>query len=178
MDPRLGHLRLAVWGIALVVLDIRGSDGIDWVPDPLGWLLVFVALWQVRRLHAAFDLAAACAGVAFAASLLDWAEPGGPVVSVVTAIAETGLVFTCCTALIAVAPAYARFANAIRWWDLGLSVALAVLALLAMGEPSVAFLALMVALADLAAFVCFLVLLWRVSARPRVSARTNPVPRA
>ncbi|MFC4784318.1 hypothetical protein ACT8ZV_07575 [Nocardioides sp. MAHUQ-72] len=150
------------FGMLLVLLDLR-VDGLDLVPDPLGWLLALAAAGSLSRLHPAFPVVAVACGLGLVASGPDWVGRGGPVVAVEITVAETVVVFATCTAVMALLPERRGGANALRWWDLGLTLVLTVLLLVAAGEPDVGVLALLVGIAELVVFVCFIVLLFKAA---------------
>ena len=173
----LQPLALLGGGLLLVLLDLR-INGLDVVPDPLGWLLALAAAASLSRLHDAFRVAAAACGVGFLASVPQWVGSGGGLVEVATGVAETVLVFFVCTAIMVLVPERRRGANAIRWWDLGLTIALTLLVVAASGEPDLAVVALLVGLTDLGVVICFVVLLFRAAkatpAGPGKTIRIRP----
>ena len=175
-DPRLGHLRLVFWGLVLVVVDLK-AGGIDWVPDPLGWLLVFVGLLQLRALHVAFDLAAAAGAVGCAVSTLVALDFHAPWLTSADTAATTGLVFATCTGLVRTYPREAVLANAVRWSDLALTLLLLPLTWWSGELGPAVVLVLVILLLDLVAFVFFMVLLWKASQAAR-EAREIPAPAA
>lgn len=169
----LKPLAAMAWGLLLVVLDLR-VDRIDLVPDPLGWLVVLLAARSLSRLHRAFTVSVAASALGLVASVPDWFAPAGSLVTAATSVAETALVFATCTGIIALVPERRAGANAIRWWDLGLSVAFVPVVALAAADPDLGALALLVGLAALVVFVCFLVLLFRTAGHPGKTIRISP----
>ncbi len=115
-------LVLLVVAQVLVVLDLR-VDGVDLVPDPLGWALSAVALLRLER-HVAFRLAAAAAGLAALVSVPSMVDPTGPpVLEPVLYGVQTAVVFGTCTGVMALRPTRRRTAQVLRWADLGLGAA-------------------------------------------------------
>jgi hypothetical protein len=167
-DRALGPLSLMAWGLLLVVVDIR--VGVDVVPDPLGWLLALGAAASLSRLHGGFTVATVACGLGLLASVPDWLGGRGDVLTMATAVAETVLVFATCTAIVDLVPGRRAGANAIRWWDLGLTVGLLPVIALAGWEPGLTAVALLVGLGALVVFVCFLVLLFRAAGDQPVRA--------
>jgi hypothetical protein len=161
-DRALKPLSLMAWGLLLVVLDLR-VDGLDLVPDPLGWVFVLLAALRLRPLHAGFTAATVAAVVGLVASLPDWVGVAPNLAGTATTLAETVLVFATCTAIMALVPDRRGRANTLRWWDLALTVILVPLVVLAVVEPGFVVLALFAGLAALVVLVCFLVLLFRTA---------------
>ena len=175
-DPRLAHLRLVFWGLVLVVVDLR-SGGIDWIPDPLGWLLVFAGLVQLRSLHLAYDVAAAAAALGCAVSTLVVLDFHAPWLTSADTLATTALVFATCTGIAATYPREAVLANAVRWSDLALTLLLLPLTWWSGDLGPAIVLVLVVLLLDVVAFVFFMVLLWKTSQAARADRRI-PLPAA
>ncbi len=160
--PTLAPLRTMAWGLLLVVVDLR-VQGLDLVPDPIGWAVLLVGALRLVPLHRAFVVVAWASGVGLVASLPDWLGAQGTLLTMAFSVAETVLVFATCTAVMVLAPGHRRGADAIRWWDLGLTVAAVVLVAVARQEPDLAVLPVLVGVAALVVLVCFLVLLFRAS---------------
>jgi hypothetical protein len=165
----LRPLRLLFWGLVMVVADVR-INGLDLVPDPVGWLVALVAAVRLARWHRGFLLGAAGSVLGLVVSLPDWVGGGPGWVQPATTVAETAVVFGTCTALVALLPERRTSANLVRWWDLGLML-VAVLVVFPVafdGEPpglgAVGMaLALALGLATVVVFVCFCVLVLRAS---------------
>jgi hypothetical protein len=160
-DRALGSLSLMAWGLLLVVIDIR--VGVDLVPDPLGWLLALGGAASLRRLHGGFSVATFACGLGLLGSLPDWLGGQGSLLALAASVAETVLVFAVCTAIIDLVPGRRAGANAIRWWDLGLTVALVPVLALASDQPDFEPLVLLTGLAVFVVFISFLVLLFRTA---------------
>jgi hypothetical protein len=153
------------WGLIIVIADLR-FEGVDVVPDPIGWLMVVVALGQLSSRHPALGIGSVAAVVGGIASVPEWFGQGGGPVPVITAVAETLLVFTTCTAIMDLVPAERRTANLVRWWDLGFALVLTP-ALLASDVPrGLGPFLLAIGLAGLVTVVVFVVLLFRVARQP------------
>jgi len=161
------------WGLLLVLLDLR-VNGLDLVPDPVGWLAVLLAARSLSPLHRAFAWSVAASVLGLVASVPEWLGTGGALVSAATSVAETVLVFATCTAIIALVPARRSAADAIRWADLGLSLAFVPVLLLAAADPDLGALTLLVGLAAMVVFVCFLVLLFRTAGHSGKTIRNTP----
>ena len=149
----------------LVVVDFRVDD-VDLIPDPLGWLLALVALARLAGLHTGFGVAAAICTVGLLASVSGWLQAPGPEGWEATwsAVWETAVIFSVCTAVRALVPAERRRASMLRWWDLGLAVSLACLGgLTVAGFPAAGVAALAVGLACFVVFALFLLMLWRAA---------------
>lgn len=169
----LRPLATLAWGMLLVVLDLR-IQGIDLVPDPLGWAMGAVACGSLSRSVAAlppearrwFGVTSVACAVAALPAVAEWAGVQHPVVTTAISVAETVVVFVTCTAIMAALPARRATANAVRWSDLGTSAVVLVLVAGATAEPGLAPLALFAGLAALAVFVWFLVLLFQAAKEP------------
>ena len=175
-DATLRPLSTMGWGLLLVIFDVR--LGVDFLPDPLGWLMALVAAASLSRLHGAFRVVAAACGLGLVASVPDWVGIGGAAVAIATTVAETLVVFATCTAIMALVPERRGRADALRWWDLGLTLALAVLSAVATEQPDLGVLAVAAGIADLVVFVCFVVLLFGAAKAtptgPGKTIRTGP----
>ena len=160
--PTLSPLRTLAWGLLFVVVDLRIQE-IDLVPDPIGWALGLVASLRLTGRHGAFRASAAACAVGLACSLPQWLGVTGVLLTTVVGLVETVLVFATCTAVMALVPQRRSGADTIRWWDLGLSVGAGVALALALQQPDLGLLALLLGLAQLVTLVCFLVLLFRAA---------------
>lgn len=65
----MSSLQTVAMGLVIVFLDV-GSGGWDWVPDPLGWILVLVGLVLVKERLPAYGGVSAAAWVCLVVSLL------------------------------------------------------------------------------------------------------------
>lgn len=162
----LAPLRGMAIGLILVVADLR-IDGIDVIPDPVGWALVMIAAWQVRSRHAAFRWAFVAGALGLLSSLPGWVGAEGSLLMLLDTLATTGLVFATCTGIAARSARHGRLAGQLRWWDLGLTLPPLLLTPLAVDDSSglsaLVPLVLVWGLAVFVVFVVFLVLLFRVS---------------
>ncbi|GAB3771462.1 hypothetical protein FB382_000462 [Nocardioides ginsengisegetis] len=161
----LRPLLMAAWGMGLVAIDFN-INGLDLVPDPIGWALALMAALRLASRHAGFRWAAGAAGLALLVSLPSWVGVSGAVLSVASYVASTGFVFAVCTALIALVPHRASGAQTIRWADVALTVLVPLVAWTA-GPGSTPAVVLLV-LAGLTVFVCFIVLMVQSSRDPLV----------
>jgi hypothetical protein len=168
-------LGAVVGGLVLVFVDLR-LEGLDVVPDVLGWLLVLVGVSRLAGSHAGFAVAAGAAALGF---LQSWgqltAEPT-ELLQGLEAVAQTVLVFATCTGLRGVVADQRtrRTADLVRWWDVGLT-ALVVLVLagfsVGLDGGAATPLLVLVIVAGVVVFLWFLVLLWANRDRPELGGR-------
>lgn len=156
----MSGLRTVAGALLLVLLDLR-IDGLDLLPDPLGWAVAAWVLGGLAGRHRGFDVAAAAAAVACVASVPGLVGPGPDWLWPVTTAATTALVFAACTAVRALVPTEAVRAERLRWADLGLTGALVLLTPFAEGQDWLAAPVLLLGLAALVVFVLFLLMLAR-----------------
>jgi hypothetical protein len=163
---------LFVTGFVVILFDLR-FEGFDIISDPIGWLLVLIALVGLTRRHAGFVLAAASALAGVVVSLGTVLAPPGSVITTLEDVVLTGVVFGTCTAFCALA-ASARdrsAANTIRWLELAITVIAAFVPTLT-GEEKVAVEGaavvpfVLVLVVVFAVVIWFLVLAWRVELEP------------
>ena len=173
---------LIVAGLLIVVCDLR-VDGFDLVSDPVGWILVLVALLGLTRLHPGFVLAATAAGLGTLVGCGAVLDEPGPLLRQLEGVATTGVVFGTCTALTVLAASSRdrSAANTIRWIDVGLTVLGFVPLLLTGGETvevEAEFALLIVPLLLLAfgVLIWFLVLVWRVDLLETPAESPAPSP--
>lgn len=175
VDERtLQPLRLAAWGMLLVFFDFK-FEGIDLIPDPIGWLAAALATSSLagRSIAGAriFGIASLAATVALLISLPDWIGVTGTFLETAGVVTHTAFVFATCTAIMVAAPSQRAPANAIRWLDLGLAALIVVLGLLISDQPvghDAEALVLVLVLLGLAVFVWFIVLLFSTENPPGV----------
>jgi len=163
----LKSLATVAWAQLLVFLDFR-IDGLDVIPDPLGWVIAAVALGSLGDLHPGYRIAAGACVVAVIPSAVDWIDPAGTPVAVIITVASTVFIFATCTALMATAPMLSGSANVVRWADLWLTCASVPLIVAAEGDDSLDALVVVAIVATLGVFIWFLVLLFQ-GARPAPS---------
>ncbi len=129
-------LVMIVWGIVLVVFDVR-IETIDLIPDPLGWALIAWGATLLRSMHAGdsgFTLAMVSAWVGAAWSV-PWMLIGPPSfpLDIVESFLQTGVVWGLCVGLAAALrarrPDLLTSFVLIRWGDLVTTVILSVLSL-------------------------------------------------
>ncbi len=152
------------WGLLIVAVDLRFDD-LDVVPDPLGWLFALAALTSLAGRHRAFGLASSAAFVGLVVSVPLWFG-GQDALELVHLVAELVVVFSVCTAVMAVCPAHRASADRLRWWTLGVTAAGAITVVLAREDDALAPLALVVVLAGLVVFVLVVLLLFRAAREP------------
>jgi hypothetical protein len=147
----------------VIVVDLR-FDGVDFATDAFGWALALHGLVALSRLHVGFRVAgaaAACGLVAWAAD--PWLGVDRDLASSVEGVAQTVIVFATCTALMTLVPDRRRTADLIRWWDLGLGLAVLAIGFLMEGQSGsdAAFLVLLLIVPVFVVYIAFLVLLFR-----------------
>lgn len=173
--PPLARVAL---GLVIVVLDLR-FEGVDLMPDPVGWALVLWGLVPLAGRHRGFGAGVAAALVGALLSVPQVLAEPGEALGTLQAVVETVLVFGTCTAIggLADEARVRTTANRIRWTDLGLTVVLTGLASLPVEQPrdvtGVAALAVALGLATLVVMVWFLVFLLGVRHRPAFSDRAR-----
>lgn len=158
----LKPLSTVAWAQLLVFFDFR-IDGLDIIPDPLGWVIAAVALGTLSRLHVGFQVAAVAGWVAVLPSVIEMLDADQSLITTIVALATTVFVFATCTAIMATAPQLAGQANAIRWIDLGLMFAVVPLTFADEDDSDLAPLVVIAVIVALAVFVWFLVLLFRAA---------------
>jgi hypothetical protein len=163
----MGPLRNVAWGLLVVAIDVN-IDQLDLVADPVGWAVVLFAILRLRELHPAFGLAVAATAVALVASVPEWLGVDGLPIRLALGLAELGLLFTVCTALMDLVPAKRHLADQLRWWALGVTAAFLLLlalveAVQGTGRGPLVILTILAGVGIFAAFVGFLVLLFQCS---------------
>ncbi|NYG56644.1 hypothetical protein [Nocardioides perillae] len=174
VDPRLAPLRTMAFGLLVVLVDLR-FDGFDVLPDPVGWVVAVVVVSRLAGLHRAFTVATAASVVCLLVSVPGVLATDLGLLGALDTAATTVFVFAVCTAVRALVRDEAVAADQLRWADLGLTVVLVALLLLAVLEPGVGVLALVVGLCLLIVFVLFLLLLARVGRAAAPAAPAAPV---
>ena len=163
----MGPLRTVAWGLLVVTFDIN-IDQLDLVADPIGWAMALWALLTLRELHPALAAAALAGAVGLVASVPQWLGLLGSPFSWAIGLAELGILFAVCTALMELVPPKRHVADQLRRWGLVLTVALAPLLLLVRAYDGSArgplvILTVLVAIGLAVVFVWFLVLLFQCS---------------
>ena len=166
------RLRVVAWGLLVVVLDLN-VDQLDLIPDPIGWAMVLLAVWDLRRLHPAFSAGAAAAAVGLVVSVPAWVGAQGWPISVASGLAEVVVLFSTCTALVALVPEKSEVADRLRWFAVGFVLFLGPVLLLVpdpfASEALVVPVTVMVVVAAVGlviVFVWFLVLLFQCARYP------------
>ncbi|MBS43939.1 MAG: hypothetical protein CMH83_12410 [Nocardioides sp.] len=172
-DRPLRPLALVAWGFVVVIADLR-FDGLDVLPDPLGFALVAAGLAQVRAHHPAYGVGAAAGALGVLISVpAVLGEPTG-LLATLAAVAQTVVVFATCTALVATVPRVRGSADVLRWADLGLMLVSASFAFAldsgSTGDDGLALTVAGLVLVALGVAVWFVVVVVRAS-------QEQPVPR-
>lgn len=176
------------WGFLIVLVDLR-IQGLDVVPDIVGWILAVSGTGRLFERSGWFRLATAACAVGIATAVPGAVSEPGTVLALAEGLAMTGLVFGACSGIRAVVaePSVRRTADWIRWLDLGLMVVAGVLG--ALGESlrlpvsdasppvGLALAALVVPLVvvALAVAVWFVVFLLRLRHHPTLQAPAHAV---
>lgn len=171
-------LALLAWGQVIVLLDLR-INGIDLVPDPLGWAMGVAAMSTLSGLHHGFVTVAWVGVTGVVVSLPDWVDPDAfaGLLNVVLGALSLLLVVAACTAIKDTLPDRAASARAVRSWTLVVTAVLVLVVLLATAVPDLGPLVLVVGLVGLGVHLWFLVLLFASSRLPRPPARRPLGPR-
>jgi len=155
------------WGLLVIALDLN-IEQLDLIADPVGWAMVLLAALDLRRLHPAFAVGAAAAALGLVGSVPEWFGAEGWPISVATGLAQLVVLFSTCSALIALVPEKSEVADRLRWFALGFGVFLGPVLLLVpdpiSSAPLVAPVTVMVVVAAIGlmiVFVWFLVLLFQ-----------------
>ena len=160
MSTPLGR---TVWGYLLAVLDFR-INGFDLLPDPLGWAIAAIGLSALSARAQALRLAMVLAAIEAVVSLpLVVTDRIPPLLASLDTLLQTGFVFAVCTGLITLLPHRpdrAGAANVIRWLDLGLTLMILPIGLVA--DRSTGALAATGAFAIVLVLVAFAVGVWFV----------------
>lgn len=96
---RLGPLRLVAVGLALVAVDVN-IEGLDLLPDPIGWFVALLGLHALRGVAPQLRVALGAALVGGLLSVPDYVVDH-PSLSAATGILEVAVVWFVCGALIA-----------------------------------------------------------------------------
>ena len=160
-------MRVVAWGLLIIVFDLN-IDRLDLIADPIGWAMVLYAAMELRRLHPAFEAGAAGAAVGLVVSVPEWLGADGWPISVATGLAELVVLFSTCSALIALVPEKLEVADRLRWFAAGIVMFLGPVLLLVpdpiASAPLVLPVTIMVVVAAVGlviVFVRFLVLLFQ-----------------
>ena len=89
-------------------------DGVDLIPDPIGWVIAASALSPLHTLHRGFGVAGVAAWLAVIPSLPDWFGVESTLIVGSTALALLVVQFASCSALMVVRPVREPSAVAIR----------------------------------------------------------------
>lgn len=115
-DPTrpLRPLATVATGLLLTVLDLT-YDGVDVIPDPIGWMVAAVAVGSLRPLHPAFGTAALAGWLGVVLSVPEWFRLQSVLLAVGLTVALIALVVAVCTGILATSPRYRSAAATIRW---------------------------------------------------------------
>ena len=167
-----------LWGLVLIVFDFR-IDGLDLVPDLLGWLVIVWGIVPLRDRSGWFDLAMVGAALGALLSIPQLVSAPGPELTMVESLAMTALVFGTCSGIATLVDeaSVVRTATVIRWLDLGLT---AVLVLATGLERTVSVWTvswvLPVGLLALVVFIWFAVFLFTLRRHPALQERQHATP--
>jgi hypothetical protein len=166
----MGSLRMVAWGLLVVAVDLN-IDDLDLLADPIGWAMVLLAVLGLRPLHRAFAAAGGAAALGLVTSVPAWLGVDGLLLSLALGLAQVGVLFAVCTALMDLVPARRHLADRLRWCGVALPVVLGPVLLLVRaddgpGRVPLVVLAIVVAVALVVVFVWFLVLLFQSSRPP------------
>ncbi len=164
-------LLAVVVGLLLTVGDLRIGNGEvqpDLLPDPVGWVVVALALGRLAHLHRALRLGTAAAVAGAVVSVPRW--PGVIALrgvedwlGVLSGLAELAVVVAILSGVMAVLPPRRDTARALRTTYVVVAVVFALLALGAQVSVALGVLALMAGLVNLLVLVLVLVFLGSVS---------------
>lgn len=153
----LGPLRRVAVGLALVAVDVN-IEGLDLLPDPIGWFVALLGLHALRGVAPQLRVAAGAALVGGLLSLPDYVVDQ-PLLSAATGILEVAVVWSVCGALIAARTPQASSASTVRLLSVACVAVVLPLSLLEGDADGVATLvALTAVVVGLATFVWFLVI--------------------
>ncbi|GHJ57702.1 hypothetical protein NOK12_02210 [Nocardioides sp. OK12] len=178
-------LRTVVVGLLLVVGDLRIGDGEvapDLLPDPVGWVLVAVALGRLAHLHPGFRVGAVAAWVGAALSVPLWPGLAGlrevelPL-DLATGVVDLVVVAGVLTGVMAVVPTRSAGARSLRTTYVVAALVFGALALGSMVSMALAVLALMAGLVNLVVLIMVLVFLGSVSKETSHPTPAAPAPR-
>ncbi len=197
MLPGMSRMRLAFWGFLFALLDLRIggqsetvdgvttqlSQGIDLLPDTLGWLLVGLGMsgWKAPR---EFGIARNAAFAALVVSIADYI-PGLKALSILQGVIELAVVWFLCLGIerTASVPAdLAGRARMIRIVDAVLTVFIVLLTTLFVTGASstvasaVAVLTVPVIVVGLFVMVFLLLLVHRAAKEPAFAGSVSPRP--
>lgn len=154
-------------GLVVVLVDIR-IGSFDLLVEPVGWTLVLAGLVPLVARHTGLMAAAVAAGAGLVLSFFQVLAAPTPGPALVQSVAETVVVFSVCTALMALLAREPdrRAAGTIRWLEVGLLAVAATFYVLGPEETTDAgpwaVPVVLLVLAAIAVVVWFLVLLMRV----------------
>ncbi len=171
-----------VVGLVVVLLDLRlggGGAAFDLLPDPVGWIVVAVALGRLAHLHRGFRLGAVTAGVGALVSAPLWPGPellGETAVwlGVLEGVVDLVVVVGTLSGVVAVLPRRAGSARTLRTTYVVVAGVYALLALGGLVSTGLVVLALMGTLVSLVVTVIVLVFLGSVSSETPDPARISP----
>ena len=169
----LGPLRATGIGMVLVVADFR-FNGLDVLPDPLGWLTAVVAGFALGRVHPGFQVATVAAIVAAALAVPDAMTPNTGWLAVADTVVACVFIVATCTAIAATSARRARTASLLRWWYLGLTLAGLVVGQVATASLAWEPLVVAMAVTGLVVVLWFVVLLFQTAGDAPVAVVETP----
>ncbi len=160
-----------VGGLILVFLDLRVGGGglqLDLLPDPVGWVVVMVALARLAPVHQGFRVGAIAAGVGALVSAPVWpgpalVGPAAPWLGIAAGVVDLVVVVAALTGVMASVPARAGGARTLRTTYVVAAGGYALLVLGGLVSTALEVLALMAVLVNLVVTVVVLVFLGSAS---------------
>ena len=162
-----------VVGMVVVLIDLR-INGLDLVPDVVGWVLVLAGLLPLAGRSGWFQVAVAAAAVELLASLFELTTTGNDLTGLIDTLASPVLVFSVTTGIIGAARSEEVRAagDPVRWTNLVVGLLTILLVIAFRGrttlEDGVAFVIVFVLLA-LAAVIWFLTFCWNRRGLPELT---------
>jgi hypothetical protein len=152
------------WAVFLVTFDVR-IDGVDLIPDLLGWAIAGVSLQGLARRNEWFGLAALAALPGIVVSLIDFTGEHVDLDQGVSGLAMFWLIVATCTGIARVwqGTPVAVTARSVRTWWVGISLAGLVVLASAASTGGAAPFVIVWALAGFCVLVWFALLLFRVN---------------
>lgn len=119
------HFMKFFWGLAFIAIDIRLAN-VDFVPDLIGYALIWSGLDSLQHLHPRFGQARPFAIAALIVSLVDFVHPF-LIIGVLLTVLHLVLIWHLCTGIMELAAgrgntSLSNLANTVRKWSLALTL--------------------------------------------------------